>query len=186
MPKYSRQPNAGFLAVCSPSLSSNRPWKSPLQRGFIKLWQFRSWPDQNELPPENPGPQWREPQLARLEAVLFLAREPLTSRKIAQLANLADGTEARTLIRRLKRLYDAGRHAFRVKKSPAVTNCLPARHSSLGCDGCSNPGRKRGFRRRRWKLWRWWRIVSRFCGRKWKRFGACSATISCGNCWIEI
>lgn len=54
--------------------------------------------------------------MARLEAVLFLAREPLISRKIAQLANLADGTEARTLIRRLNRLYDAAGQAFKVKE----------------------------------------------------------------------
>jgi segregation and condensation protein B len=48
--------------------------------------------------------------------VLFLAREPLASRKLAQLANLADGTEARTLIRRLNQLYDQGGSAFRVEE----------------------------------------------------------------------
>ena len=54
-----------------------------------------------------PDDPWtRDPQLARLEAVLFLAREPLNTRKLAQLAHLADGTEARTLIRRLNRGYD--------------------------------------------------------------------------------
>jgi segregation and condensation protein B len=47
-----------------------------------------------------------------LEAVLFLAREPLNTRKLAQLAHLADGTEARTLIRRLNRLYDESGSAF--------------------------------------------------------------------------
>jgi segregation and condensation protein B len=54
--------------------------------------------------------------LARLEAVLFLAREPLTSRRLAQYANLADGTQARTLVRRLNELYDAGGRAFRVEQ----------------------------------------------------------------------
>jgi segregation and condensation protein B len=54
--------------------------------------------------------------LAHVEAVLFLAREPLGSRKIAQLASLADGTEARTLVRRLNQLYDAGGSAFRVEE----------------------------------------------------------------------
>jgi segregation and condensation protein B len=48
----------------------------------------------------------RDAQTARLEAVLFLAREPLNTRKLAQLALLADGTEARTLVRRLNRFYD--------------------------------------------------------------------------------
>jgi len=49
-----------------------------------------------------------------LEAVLFLAREPLGSRKLALLSGLADGTEARTLVRTLNRLYDKEGCAFRV------------------------------------------------------------------------
>jgi segregation and condensation protein B len=54
--------------------------------------------------------------LARLEAVLLLAREPLSSRKLSQFANLADGTQARTLIRRLNAGYDAAGRAFRVEQ----------------------------------------------------------------------
>jgi len=49
-------------------------------------------------------------KLQRLEAVLFLARQALGSRKISQYANLADATEVRTLIRQLNQKYaDAGR-----------------------------------------------------------------------------
>jgi segregation and condensation protein B len=55
-------------------------------------------------------------ELSRLEAVLFLAREPLSSRKLSQYANLADGTQARTLIRRLNAQYDALGRAFRVEQ----------------------------------------------------------------------
>ncbi len=55
-------------------------------------------------------------RLARLEAVLFLGREPMPSRKLAQLANLTDGTEARTLVRRLNEQYDAQGRAFRVEE----------------------------------------------------------------------
>lgn len=51
---------------------------------------------------------------SRLEAVLFLAREPLGLRKLAQLANLADGTEARTLLRSLRERYDERGCAFQV------------------------------------------------------------------------
>ena len=54
--------------------------------------------------------------LARLEAVLFLARQPLNSRKLSQYANLADGTQARTLVRRLNELYDQAGRAFRVEQ----------------------------------------------------------------------
>jgi segregation and condensation protein B len=42
----------------------------------------------------------------RLEAVLLLAKSPLTTRKLAQLAHLADATEARTLVRQLNQIYD--------------------------------------------------------------------------------
>ncbi len=56
---------------------------------------------------------------ARLEAVLFLAKEALSSRKIAQLASLEDGTEARTLITRLNQDYDSGGRAFRVEEVAA-------------------------------------------------------------------
>lgn len=61
-------------------------------------------------------PLARDVRLARLEAVLFVAREPVNSRKLAQLAGLADGTEARTLIRRLNRYYDEGESAFRAEE----------------------------------------------------------------------
>jgi segregation and condensation protein B len=42
-------------------------------------------------------------KLARVEAILFLSREPMPSRKLAALADLADGTEARSLVRELAR-----------------------------------------------------------------------------------
>ena len=61
-------------------------------------------------------PAARDERMARVEAVLFLAREPLGTRKLAQLAHLADGTEARTLIRRLNRLYDESDCAFRAEE----------------------------------------------------------------------
>jgi segregation and condensation protein B len=64
-------------------------------------------------------PEWPEQgrQLSRrgrVEAVLFLAREPLTLRKLAQLANLTDGTEARTLIGSLVESLDRRGCAFQV------------------------------------------------------------------------
>lgn len=58
----------------------------------------------------------RDARLARLEAVLFLSREPLHARKLARFANLADGTEARTLVTRLNEHYDRERRAFRVEE----------------------------------------------------------------------
>ncbi|HZZ26667.1 MAG TPA: SMC-Scp complex subunit ScpB [Pirellulales bacterium] len=84
--------------------------------GFVRLWQFRNLNENAGLSPSERGPLGREPRLSRVEAVLFLARETLSSRKIAQLANLANGNEARKLIRRLRQLYDAGSSAFQVEE----------------------------------------------------------------------
>ncbi len=55
-------------------------------------------------------------KLRRLEAALFLAKDGLSSRKLAQLAGLADATEARTLIRQLNQSYDEHGRAFRVEE----------------------------------------------------------------------
>lgn len=52
----------------------------------------------------------------RLEAVLFLSPEGITSRKMAKLAGLADATEARTLIRQLNQEYDQQGRSFRVEE----------------------------------------------------------------------
>jgi segregation and condensation protein B len=57
-----------------------------------------------------------EDKLRRLEAVLFLAREPLNSRRLSEFARLADGTQARTLIRRLNRRYDEARRPYQIRQ----------------------------------------------------------------------
>lgn len=66
-------------------------------------------------PPAEPGPFARSEELARIEAALFVAREPLTTRRLAKLARLPDGTRARTLVRELASLQDAAGSAFRVE-----------------------------------------------------------------------
>ncbi len=52
----------------------------------------------------------------RIEAVLFLAREAVSSRKLAKLAGLADATEARTLIRQLNQQYEEEGRVFRIEE----------------------------------------------------------------------
>jgi segregation and condensation protein B len=81
--------------------------------------QHRSWRLGVTGPPAvtpTATPNGRDHRLQRLEAVLYLAREPLTTRKLSQYANLSDGTEARTLIRRLNDLYDRSGRAYRVER----------------------------------------------------------------------
>ncbi|MFM7034756.1 MAG: SMC-Scp complex subunit ScpB [Planctomycetia bacterium] len=58
----------------------------------------------------------RSEELARLEAALFLAREPLTVRRLAKLARLTDGTRARVLLKELKGLLTDSGSAFRVEQ----------------------------------------------------------------------
>ena len=65
--------------------------------------------------PEGPSPLRRSEEQARLEAALFLAREPLPTRKLAKLARLSDGTRARALIRELNAAFDADGSAYRVE-----------------------------------------------------------------------
>ncbi len=62
------------------------------------------------------GPTTQADLLRNVEGVFFLTREPLTSRKVAQLAGLADATEARTLIRLLHQRYDQQGRAFRIEE----------------------------------------------------------------------
>lgn len=85
----------------SPSLAARQPWAafatakrvtSPIRVAFsgpIELVRIST--------------ERLADKLARLEAILLLAREPLPSRKLAALADLADGTEARSLVRELSR-----------------------------------------------------------------------------------
>ena len=54
-------------------------------------------------------------KLANLKATLFLAKAPLSSRKLARYANLADGTEARTLVTRFNQELDESGRAYRVE-----------------------------------------------------------------------
>jgi len=61
-----------------------------------------------------------EPDLAasrrRLEAILLMARGPLSSRKLSTLAGLEDGTQSRTMIRDLNQHYDRTGRAFHIKR----------------------------------------------------------------------
>ena len=63
-----------------------------------------------------PGAFVRSDELARLEAALYLAREPLSVRRLAKLARLPDGTRARVLLKELQRLAVESGSAFRVEQ----------------------------------------------------------------------
>ncbi|MDR1142089.1 MAG: SMC-Scp complex subunit ScpB [Planctomycetaceae bacterium] len=57
---------------------------------------------------------FRSEALTSTEAVLFLSREPLSGRRLAQLAELPEGIRIRPLIRELNDQYDRRQSAFRI------------------------------------------------------------------------
>jgi segregation and condensation protein B len=58
----------------------------------------------------------RDGKLARVEAALLIADEPLPARKLADIAGLVDAADARTHVERLQKLYDADGSAFQVEE----------------------------------------------------------------------
>jgi segregation and condensation protein B len=58
----------------------------------------------------------RDTALAGVEAALFAADEPLTARRLAAAAGLADAAEARRLARKLQSLYEKDGTAFQVEE----------------------------------------------------------------------
>jgi segregation and condensation protein B len=61
-------------------------------------------------------PRARDSKLARLEAALILADEPLPARRLADVVGLADAAEARKMIERLREMYDLDGTAFQVEE----------------------------------------------------------------------
>ena len=107
---------------CGGGHGLDRGWKPPPgleSRRFMHRSRWRRLAGTGSQSPEQPtgpGLHHRSDELARLEAALFLAREPLSTRRLAKLARLPDGTRARVLIRELKRLQDDSGSAFRVEQ----------------------------------------------------------------------
>ncbi len=102
----------------SRSCTGYQSWRGGIAQFNQENWaNFFVCDDQQPLAAGfDPADESEGAKLARLEAILLLVREPQNTRKLAQHANLADGTEARTLIRRLNERYDRVGRAFRVEQ----------------------------------------------------------------------
>ncbi len=61
-------------------------------------------------------PLGRDSLLANLEAVLLAADEPLSTKRLAQAAGLADAAVVRRLLRKLQGLYDRDGTAFQIEE----------------------------------------------------------------------
>ncbi len=83
------------------------------------VWWMTASPDPSPATDAAVGHHLRTDEMARVEAALFLAREPLTTRRLAKLARLPDGTRARTLVRELRRLQDSAG----VRSDPGSGGC---------------------------------------------------------------
>jgi segregation and condensation protein B len=57
----------------------------------------------------------RDAKLARVEAALFAADEPLSPRKLTTVAELADAGEARRMVQQLKEYYEDDGSAFQIE-----------------------------------------------------------------------
>ena len=98
---------------------------STLPRGPLARRRYDRLPVNVPLPPALrrrdreeavTGELVRDARLGRVEAALFAADEPLTPRKLAAAADLADAAEARRLVEKLKVFYDQDGTAFQVEE----------------------------------------------------------------------
>lgn len=108
------------LAACLSRVGGASPGGADFPMATLQAPSRRRW--LHERAPPTPGPgglvgrHVRSEELARVEAALFLAREPLSTRRLAKLARLPDGTRARSLVRELRQLQDTAGSAFRVEQ----------------------------------------------------------------------
>lgn len=90
----------------STGAAASAPWSANPQAAGSRRLLLRAF-DETRVEPTaaslTPRTDTRADRLARLEAVLLAAREPLPTRKLAELADLGDGTEARSLVRQLSK-----------------------------------------------------------------------------------
>ncbi|MFN0055752.1 MAG: SMC-Scp complex subunit ScpB [Planctomycetales bacterium] len=114
----------GLQRPCAPARAAG--WESVASRHdrseLAQTWQRAPRAAAIEPAGDAPGTGYgsqRSAKLARLEAVLLVSDAALSSRKLAQLATLADATEARTLVGRLNGAYEASGAPYRVERVAA-------------------------------------------------------------------
>src|SRR5262245_47171329 len=93
--------------------STSLRYNTPLVRSWLRPRRFPVVDARTALEVGDSADD-QEAKLARMEASLFLSREPMSTRKLANVAKLTDGTEARTLLKLLARRYDQRASAIQV------------------------------------------------------------------------
>jgi segregation and condensation protein B len=90
-----------------------RPDRLPEDRPLPLLYRLER---EEASAPAAGDPRQRDERLALVEAALLAADEPLTARKLATAAGLADAAEARRQVKRLQALYEEDGTAFQVEE----------------------------------------------------------------------
>src|SRR5690349_8414548 len=83
----------------------------PRNRALPAVYRMVGHDDQEDV---GEGELGRDAVLARVEAALMATDDPLTPRRLAAVADLADAAAARTQAQRLQALYDKDGSAFQV------------------------------------------------------------------------
>jgi len=99
--------------------SPGRPWQQDHHSAAGFRWQMRiASPAPDADSPTNAGPLGlqRTTKMARLEAALFVAEGALSTRRLAQLATLADAAEVRRLVESLNACLAEANSAFHIER----------------------------------------------------------------------
>jgi segregation and condensation protein B len=94
-------------------LARRRPDLPPGNRRLPSIYR---WPHEENLESLATGPLARDSKVAMVEAALMAADEPLTARRLASVAGLEDGVQARRLVRKLQALYEKEGSAFQIEE----------------------------------------------------------------------
>ena len=108
-----RQPTSRMMGppLRGPEVWTRRP-RRPADRRLPAVYRLLAGDD--GTPAAVADELARDSRLGRAEAALFAADEPLTPRRLAAAAQLADVAEARRLVARLRDLYDRDGTAFQI------------------------------------------------------------------------
>lgn len=101
-------------------------------RAWLDVRPRRVWPSHEAPITQRPQATScrRDPDLAMVEAVLLVANEPISARRLSQAAGLDDPTRARTLVRRLNDCYQREQSAFCVQELAGGWQLMT--HTSFG------------------------------------------------------
>lgn len=91
----------------------SQPWKRPAtargHRPGVSVYNLRVATAHQPTPTDKLN-EWQ-----RVEAALFIAREPISGRKLAEYANLEDATRVRTIVAQLNQNYDRKGRTFQIR-----------------------------------------------------------------------